>query len=465
MLTGIYPHHSGLYGYNQNQNAWHNNPVLKHCKPIFEHFADQGYKIMAAGKLFHNNHHTQPLFIRPDSLGEFGPGMEYGPFAWTGIASENIYNDLVAHPDIPRSFGTSGFTSFASYDNVPTVLPDESEGFPGYTGWYLANYPDGKPFRYVDENNRDKLPDELTVDFIVEKLQQNHDTPFFLTAGIIRPHSPWHAPREYFDLYPLDQVELPPYLENDLIDCAEELWYQPGWGKEHRFIKLLESYEGDEGWRRFIQAYLACVSFADSQIGRILDALEQSPYSGNTIVVVTSDHGYHMGEKDQLFKRTVWEEATRVPLIIQVPGQLNHGKECRFPVGLIDIYPTLIDLCGISEQTARNELGLSLDGHSLRPFLEDPDQGEWDGPAVALSCIEGGIPVKLNEPASLEEQQFTVRSENWRYVLTRTGAEELYDHRNDPNEWNNLASDPRFSDMKDSLKAALLKLTGRHVTP
>jgi arylsulfatase A-like enzyme len=171
-----------------------------------------------------------------------------------------------------------------------------------------------------------------------------------------------------------------------------------------------------------------------------------------------------MGEKDQLFKRTVWEEATRVPLIIRVPGQLNGGKECRFPVGLIDIYPTLIDLCGISDQTTRNELGLPLDGHSLRPFLVDPDQGEWDGPPVALSCIEGGIPVALNEPAMMEDQQFTVRSKNWRYVLTRTGAEELYDHRNDPNEWTNLAGDPRYSVMKDSLKIELLNLTGRNGT-
>ncbi len=461
-LTGIYPHHSGLYGHNQNQNAWHNNPVLKNCKPVFEHFADNGYLIFGAGKLFHNNHNTQALFNRPDSLGEFGNGMEYGPFAWTGVKSDNIYQDLPAHPDIPGLFGDWGFSSFASLDNVPVIPADPDRNIPGYSGWYLANYPDGKPFRYVDENNRDPMPDEMTADFAIEKLQEDHDRPFFLTVGLIRPHSPWHAPKKYFDMFPLDRIENPPYLENDLQDCAPELWFQPGGEKVHRFHRLLQSYEGEEGWKRFIQGYLACVAFADAQVGRILDALEESKYADNTIVVFTSDHGYHMGEKDQLFKRTVWEESTRVPMIFRLPGNTNAGQECNHPVGLIDIYPTLTDLCGLSGNTVRKSGGIPLDGHSLRPFLEDPIEGSWEGPEVALSCIQGGIPVALNEPGKLEDQQFTVRSRDWRYVLTRTGAEELYDHRSDPNEWHNLADDPEFSAVKASLKNQLSRMTGRN---
>ncbi len=460
-LTGIYPHNSGLYGYNQNQNAWHKNPVLKNCKPIFEHFADNGYLIFGAGKMFHNNHNTQYLFNRPDGMGEFGPGMEYGPFAWTGNKSDNIYNDLVAHPDIPRSFGNSGFTSFASLDDVPVVSPNKDLNIPGYAGWYLANYPDGKPYRYNNENDRDLLPDEMSADFAIEKLKQNHEKPFFLSVGIIRPHSPWHAPKEYFDLFPLEAVQPPPYLENDLEDCAEELHYQYYWPKEHRFLNLLEAYEGDEGWRRFVQGYLACVAFADAQIGRIIDALENSNYAENTIVVITSDHGYHMGEKDQLFKHTVWEESTRVPMIFRLPDRKNAGLICCHPVGLIDVYPTLIDLCGISDTTMRNQHGHPLDGHSLRPFLANPVNGSWDGPEVALSCIDAGIPVIPNEPGQIEDQQFTVRSHDWRYVLTRTGAEELYDHRMDPHEWHNLAGDPGFYEIKEELKAELLSMTGR----
>lgn len=463
-LTGIYPHNSGLFGHNQNQNAWHNNLVLKNCKPIFEHFADNGYIIFGAGKLFHNNHNTQALFNRPDSLGEFGNGQEYGPFAWTGYKSDNIYNDLLAHPDIPANFGGWGFSSFASLDNVPVIAADPENNIPGYSGWYLADYPDGKPYRYVNENDRDPLPDEMTASFAIEKLQQDHEKPFFLAVGIIRPHSPWHAPKEYFDMFPLDGIMPPPYLENDLEDCAEELWYQPNGKKEHRFLKLLDCYDGDEGWRRFIQGYLACVAFADAQIGRIIDALDNSKYSANTIVVVTSDHGYHMGEKNQLFKRTVWEESTRVPMIFRFPQRKNHGLDCDYPVGLIDLYPTLVDLCGISDNTVRNENGHPLDGYSLRPLLDDPVNGSWNGPSVALSCIEAGVPVALNEPGKIEDQQFTVRSRDWRYVLTRTGAEELYDHRNDPHEWHNLAYDPGYSDIKEELKTELLRMTGRDIS-
>ncbi len=459
-LTGIYPHQSGLYGYNQNQNAWHNNSVLKHCKPIFEHFADHGYLIFGAGKLFHNNHHTEALFNRPDHRGEFGPGMEYGPFAWTGRLSDNIYNDLVAHPDIPRSFGNSGFTSFASLDDVPVVDPDEDRHIPGYRGWYMAHYPEGKPFRYNDQNDRDSMPDEFSAAFAIQKLQERHDSPFLLCIGIIRPHSPWHAPKEYFDMFPLDEVQPPPYLENDLEDCAEELHYQYYWPKQHRFLSLLDAYEGDEGWRRFLQGYLACVAFADAQIGCVLDALDESSYAENTIVVITSDHGYHMGEKNQLFKHTVWEESTRVPLIFRLPDRQNAGRVCHHPVGLIDLYPTLIDLCGLPDSTMRNEQGHPLDGYSLRPFLDNPGTGIWDGPSVALSCIDAGIPVDLNEPGRIEDQHFTVRSRDWRYVLTRTGAEELYDHRNDPHEWHNLASDHEFDEIKEELKKALLRMTG-----
>ncbi len=460
-LTGIYPHNSGLYGYNQNKNAWHNNPVLKNCKPIFEHFADNGYLIFGAGKMFHNNHNTHPLFNRADSMGEFGPGMEYGPFAWTGRRSDNIYKDLVAHPDIPRSYGTSAFLSFASLDDVPVVHPDVDQDIPGYSGWYFAHYPDGKPYRYENENDRDPMPDEISTDFAIEKLQEDHENPFFLSVGIIRPHSPWHAPQQYFDMFPLDEVQPPPYLENDLEDCAEELWYQYYGEKEDRLLILLDAYEGDEGWRRFVQGYLACVAFADAQIGRIIDALDNSEYAENTIVVITSDHGYHMGEKNQLFKHTVWEESTRVPMIFRFPDRKNSGLICDHPVGLIDLYPTLVDLCGISDNTKRNEDGHPLDGHSMRPFLKDPVNGSWDGPSVALSCIDAGIPVALNEPGGIEDQQFTVRSRDWRYVLTRTGAEELYDHRSDPHEWFNLAGNPDFAEIKDKLKTELLRMTGR----
>ncbi len=168
-----------------------------------------------------------------------------------------------------------------------------------------------------------------------------------------------------------------------------------------------------------------------------------------------------MGEKDQLFKHTVWEESTRVPMVFRFPERNNAGLICDHPVGLIDLYPTLIDLCSISDNTIRNQQGHTLDGHSLLPLLEDPVNGSWNGPDVALSCIGGGIPLEKNEPGRIEDQQFTVRSRDWRYVLTRTGAEELYDHRDDPHEWHNLAADPQYAEKKAELKSELLRMTGR----
>jgi len=460
LWTGIYPHHSGLYGHSQDRNQWHNNPVLKNCKPLFEHFADNGYRIYGAGKLFHNNHNTEPLFNRTDSLGTFGYGQEYGPFAYSGDMSEGISKALRAHPDVPEQFGMTGFNSFASIDNVPEILPDKENGIDGYKGWVLI--PGFKPtaLRYVSEEDRDPLPDEVTANFGIDVLQQNHDEPFLITLGIIRPHAPWHAPQSYFDMFPLDEVKLPPYLENDLEDCAEELWNTRFNYGNMRFRALHECCEGDQGWRRWLQAYLACVAFADAQVGRVLDALDKSKYADNTIVIFTSDHGFHMGEKDQIFKRTVWDESTRVPMIIRMPDGRNKGKECTHPVGLIDLYPTLVDLCGLTEDTYR-EGGRPLDGHSIRPFLNDPENGSWNGPDVALSAIVAGIPVEQDVPANVDDQHFSVRSKDWRYTLTRKGDEELYDHRTDPHEWNNLADDPAFSEMKETLNGSLLKLTGR----
>lgn len=455
LWTGIYPHHSGLYGHSQNKNRWHNNPILKNAKPLFEHFADNGYRTYGAGKIFHDNHNTEPLFNRSDGLGVFGNGQEYGPFAYSGTQSMGISKALRAHPDVPRQFGITGFNSFASIDNVPEVMPDEKNGIDGYKGWILIK--GRKPLRYNTEKDRDPLPDEVTADFGINVLQKDHDEPFLITLGIIRPHAPWHAPQSYFDMFPLDEIRKPPYLKNDLDDCADELAQRYG---KFRFRALLDSYEGDEGWRRWMQAYLACVAFADAQVGRVLDALDQSQYADNTIVVVTSDHGFHMGEKDQIFKKTVWEESTRVPLIIRMPDGRNKGKECSHPVGLIDLYPTLVDLCGLPGNTYRDG-GQPLDGHSLRPFLKDPENGSWNGPNVAISVIEAGIPVEQNVPAKVADQHFTVRSRDWRYILTRSGKEELYDHRTDPNEWNNLADDPAFSKMKATLNESLLSFTGR----
>ena len=238
-----------------------------------------------------------------------------------------------------------------------------------------------------------------------------------------------------------------------------ELKYENSWYR--RLERLREAYPADEGWRRWLQGYLACVAFVDDQLGSILDSLAKSPYAENTIVVFTSDHGFHMGEKDLLCKKTVWEESTRVPLVIRVPGVTQPGGICRHPVSLVDLYPTLVDLCELPGQPNADGNGYQLDGHSLRTFLEDPAAKSWEGPAVALSCIEGGDPVETGVIAARQRQHFTVRGPRFRYVLWNTREEELYDHNIDPHEWRNLAGQPEHADVQQRLRQALLDMSGR----
>jgi len=265
-------------------------------------------------------------------------------------------------------------------------------------------------------------------------------------------------------MFPLDEIRLPDYMENDLEDCADDLVNNNGYPKGPRHFNLLkESYSTlEEGLRRYIQAYLACVAFVDAQIGIVLDALENSPYRDNTIVVLTSDHGYHLGEKDQIFKHTLWEESTRIPFMIRVPGQNVPGSTCDHPVSLIDIYPTLTDLCGLPGETMKNNLGKPLDGYSLRPFIENYTNEDWEGPDAALTAIiSGNVKEGNNIPMAVKDQHFSIRTMEWRYTLTSNGGEELYDYASDPNEWFNLAGDTTHNDIKQELREKLLRMTGR----
>jgi arylsulfatase A-like enzyme len=178
--------------------------------------------------------------------------------------------------------------------------------------------------------------------------------------------------------------------------------------------------------------------------------------------VFTSDHGFHMGEKDLLIKHTTWEESTRVPFVMSDPRGAASGAVCDHPVSLVDLYPTLADLCGLPSDPNAGGNGTPLDGSSMRPLLDDPE-GEWGGPDVAVTAVCGTTPVEIGEPGKREDQQFTVRSRHWRYVLYSNGDEELYDHRSDPHEWNNLAGDSAHAATQADLRNQLLGITGRVV--
>jgi iduronate 2-sulfatase len=177
------------------------------------------------------------------------------------------------------------------------------------------------------------------------------------------------------------------------------------------------------------------------------------------VVVVTSDHGWNMGQKDYLFKNSPWEESCRVPLFIRAPGMMEGGGVAKRPVSLIDLYPTLVDICGLTGDNRKSELGAELSGHSLRPFLENPGTEDWDGPDGALSMIWADLtgPDRWNP----DRQHWSLRTQRWRYILYNTGAEELYDHGEDPHEWRNVAGEPRLSDDLSRLRALMHEIRAR----
>lgn len=443
LWNGLYPHTSGNYSFEH----WRNNAVLTNAVTVMEHFRENGYKVMGTGKVFHNLHEDLSVYD------DYKHDADFGPWPWTGKGSPTWQS----HPDFQwwqehedTGMRNLGDLHYAPLSQVPVWKPDPANDIPGHAGWMLW----GKPFRYVDNKNRDAMPDELVAEYAVEKLKVQHGKPFMLFVGFNRPHTPLYAPDEYFERFPLDSIILPPQLERDLDDTPKETMrkFQP-YGF-NRFDLLQKLPKERDFWKEWVRAYLANVAFMDDQVGKVLDVLEQSPYAENTIVLFTSDHGYHMGEKGFIFKDTLWEESLRIPLIISVPGLTPKNAECRHPVSLIDIYPTLNDLCGLGNHPNAKGNGFKLDGHSLKPFLVNPATTQWDGPPVALSMI-GGYATPGDDPIEHSQRHFSVRNERYRYSLYETGEEELYDMMVDPNQWTNLADNPELRDTKASLRLQL----------
>jgi arylsulfatase A-like enzyme len=245
--------------------------------------------------------------------------------------------------------------------------------------------------------------------YAIEQLRKKLDKPLFLACGLHKPHMPWNVPRKYYDLHPLDKIQLPPYLETDLDDIPPAGIRMAKPQGDHR--QILQSGR----WKEAIQGYLAAISYCDAMIGRLMDAFDQSPYRDNTVIVFWCDHGWHLGEKHHWRKFALWEETTRSPLIWVVPGLTKPHSRCDRTVDFMTIYPTLCDVCGLP--TPKH-----VEGQSIRALLADPTAA-WDRPALTT--------FKFNNHA--------VRTEGWRYIRYANGDEELYDEEKDPNEWTNLA--------------------------
>jgi arylsulfatase A-like enzyme len=277
----------------------------------------------------------------------------------------------------------------------------------------------------LEDADDDDMADGKLAVWAEKYLAREHSEPFFLGVGFWRPHMPWHAPQKYFDRFPLESIQLPKVLEGDVDDL-------PGYGRwlAHERTGFHAELLQREQWEVAVQAYLACIAFTDAMLGRVLDALDASPYAANTIIVLWSDHGMHLGEKQHWTKWGLWEQATRTPLIIVAPGVTSPGGRCETPVSLLDLYPTLIELCGLPPPPRP-----TLEGESLVPLLRDP-KAERTTPAITTHG----------------HMNHAIRTARWRYIRYRDGGEELYDHESDPREWTNLAGDPRYAEVKVELQ-------------
>ena len=272
---------------------------------------------------------------------------------------------------------------------------------------------------FPDLKDEDLL-DWHAVDYIIERLQRDDDKPFFLACGLYKPHLPFVVPRKYYEPFPLESIKRPVIKEGDIKDL-------PPAGKNMLSIKAHAKMLIDNQWEWAIQSYLACIYYTDMNIGRLLDALEKSPKKENTIIVLWTDHGWSLGEKQRWKKFALWEEPARTPYIWVVPGMTPAGTKSSKPVDLMSLYPTLCSLAGIERPEHVN-------GHDITPLLKDPN-ADWAYPAITTHG----------------RGNHAIRTETHRYIRYANGDEELYHNAKDPYEWTNLASNPEY----DSLKAEL----------
>ncbi len=342
---------------------------------------------------------------------------------------------------LPEYFRDHGYHTMAVgkllHRHLPKGVVDESGGRGSWN-----KLPDGKRLHWDPvgggtmtdwgpyPGDDSDMTDHKAADWAVDRLREEQEEPFLLMVGFLRPHVPWHVPQKWFDLYPEpESLAMPAFLADDLEDVpqfAREMNIYPHMPRTEWAIETGQ-------WRDIVHAYLACVSFVDHQIGRVLDALEESPHADNTVVVLWSDHGYHLGEKNTFQKQTTWERASHVPLVMSGPG-VTPGLRCDRPVGLIDIYPTLLELCGLPA----NELN---EGRSLSPLLEDPTR-KWKHPVLI----------------SWRQESHALQANRYRYIRYPNGTDELYDHREDPNEWTNISDDPDHAEAKQRLAKRLARI-------
>jgi len=370
LMTGILPSTSGVY---HNAQPW--RPVMPKAITIPQHFMAHGYNALGGGKIYHG------AFPDPASWESYFPSQKQSK-----------------PPDpVPPKRPVNGIANTSHFDWGPVDVADSEMG------------------------------DYKVVEWAKGEMGRIRDKPVFLACGMFRPHLPWYVPRKYFNAFPPEKVTLPRIKEDDLDDI-------PPMGKK------IAKPQGDHKnviehnqWRRAVSGYLASISFTDTMIGRLIAAFDKSPMAKNTVIVLWSDHGWHLGEKLHWRKFSLWEEATHDVLMVIAPGVTTPGGRCDTPVGHIDIYPTLIELCGLAPKK-------ELAGESLVPLLKDPSATR-ESPALTTHG----------------RGNHSLRTRRWRYIRYNDGTEELYDHDVDEMEWTNVAGKSKHAELKKKLARWLPK--------
>ena len=369
IMYGVRPSTSGVY--SNSARPW-TASKLKNRVTMPRHFANHGYTTYCTGKIYHGSR------LPPDDFEHVGPRP--------GQRSKQDAR----------------------------LVPEEKGKVGGLWDFGAQAY------------EEDHFVDHLTTTWAIESLathaKKHPKAPFFMAVGYYRPHVPLYSPRRVFDQIPYEDIDLPVVKENDRLDLppiVDEVTVPPVAPKHSWFVE-------SGRWREAVQSYLACIRWTDEQVGRLIDGLDKTPHAENCVVVLYSDHGFFLGEKQRWAKQSLWERATRVPFIVSAPD-MSRGKRCGQPTELLSIYPTLVDLCGVGQ-------GTGLDGVSLRPLLKNP-KAVW--PHAALTTHG--------------RNNHSVRTTTHRYIRYRDGSEELYDHRNDPNEWTNIAGERTMATLKRDL--------------
>lgn len=371
LMTSLYPSSTGIYFLNPDITE---SPVASKNIVMPKRYEQEGYHVFGAGKLFHNGKGLNEKHV-PNYAGQFGG---FGP------------------------------------------MPKEKiSDYPGHPLWDWGVYP----------QRDEQMPDYQIATWAEEKLEGKLDTPFWMGVGFYRPHVPQFVPQKWFDMFPLDSIQPPETMLGDLDDLSS-------YGVDITRLKHVspthEWVTEKDSWKQLVQSYLACVSFVDEQVGRVLTALDNGDYGKNTYVVLFSDHGFHIGEKERHAKRSLWEDGTKVPLIIAGPG-IPKDKTSDQPVQLLDIYPTLLELTNL-------ELDPNHEGNSLITLLQNKEVS-W--PHYSRTSFGPG--------------NYAIISEHYRFIQYSDGSEEFYDHREDPNEWYNEIENGDYAEIIQEHRAEIPK--------